>query len=563
MLRTSILSLISINLFLGLVHYFPATSYIWLLPLILYVMSIYLALATNHIINHPILLLAAPFFILPLLIPLTLQLPPNVYSYTLYSIIFFFLGLVCHNEIITEKKNHSSARSFAFFISVGCVIGCGMALMLSMLKLFHGFSFAVSIMLLSFFLPSLSMRKITLSQLDISLPFLLCIVLMSMRFIYSHLIVGPVSTLWTVLYCILASITCFSFRSHSLRFGIGIVAIITAAVFLPDYFPWRAETALFGIKFTNEIATLICAMPIFLFLRNPVIFKQETAHGSIQVVHNLRNNTLELNHGKIVHGAQSIKTEQHCDPLSYYSRQGPLGQLFDAIPSDRQIKEIAAIGLGVGTLAVYGKENQHITFYEINPLIESIARNRNYFTYLSQSNAKTQIIIGDARQSINKASTHFYDMIICDAYMGAHIPKHLITREAIELYCNKLKAQGLLVFHITGQLINLIPVLGKIAHHTHLTGVFQHHVPTEYVPANDPRKQSWSKPSRWMQKLLATCGLTYETNNPNCVSLWAVLAREKEDLTMLGTNKWRPLDASSDSELWTDSLWHDDATFVK
>lgn len=588
MLRISILSLVSVNLYLGLVHYFPAIRYLWLLPLTIYAASFFLAITKNQIINHNVLLTAKPFFVLPLLVPLTLHIPANFYSYTLYSIVFFFLGLLCHNEIVTERKNHGNVVSFALFIGLGLVAGAGIALMLPKLGLFQGFPLAVSIMLLSFFLPQPSImllsevKKPANLWQDMLLPLMLFIILAGLRLMYPHLpaalvpVLGALPDLWTVLYCIVAPAICFTFRNEPLRFGFGVSAIVVSAlVFSGDYIPYRTGAALFGIEFTNELATLICAVALFAFLRSPVIFKQKTVHGFIQIEHNLRNNTLELNNDKVVQGSQSLDADKRLEPLSYYSRKGPLGQLFEAIPAGRHMEQIAAIGLGVGTIAIYGKEDQCITFYEINPLIDSIARDRKYFTYLSKSVAKINTIIGDARQSIEKAPAHYYDMIICDAYVGGAIPKHLITREAIELYSDKLKQHGLLVFDITNQSVNLIPILGKLAQHAGLAGIYQHHAPRELDLAvkqvkglnfarkissdtNVPRiAEKWS---RMAQRALTACGLTHIKDNPNNVSIWVVLAHEQVDLAFLTVDtRWRPLTAPSDTELWTDTLWNYDS----
>ena len=52
------------------------------------------------------------------------------------------------------------------------------------------------------------------------------------------------------------------------------------------------------------------------------------------------------------------------------------------------------VGLGTGTIAAWGRPGDTVTFYEINPDVESIAR--QWFSYLSDSKAKTSVVLGDA-----------------------------------------------------------------------------------------------------------------------------------------------------------------------
>ena len=164
-----------------------------------------------------------------------------------------------------------------------------------------------------------------------------------------------------------------------------------------------------------------------------------------------------------IHGAQSLDPAARREPLTYYHRTGPLGQVFAVFSGPRAKQEVAVIGLGTGTIACYGQAGQHFTFYEIDPAMEQIARDPRYFTYLSDCPAQVKVILGDARLSLRGAPESFYDMIILDAFSSDAIPIHLVTREAIRLYLAKLKPGGILVFHISNRYLDLKPVLGNLA----------------------------------------------------------------------------------------------------
>ena len=95
-----------------------------------------------------------------------------------------------------------------------------------------------------------------------------------------------------------------------------------------------------------------------------------------------------LTHGSTIHGAQSLDPARRREPLTYYHRSGPLGQIFAVFSGPRAKQEVAVVGLGTGTIACYAQAGQHFTFYEIDPAMERIARDPRYFTYLSDCPAQ-------------------------------------------------------------------------------------------------------------------------------------------------------------------------------
>ena len=159
-------------------------------------------------------------------------------------------------------------------------------------------------------------------------------------------------------------------------------------------------------------------------------------------------------HGSTVHGAQIIHPYTQKYPLSYYHGEGPLKDVFSETMEPRNV---AIIGLGVGSCATYFNEGESLTFYELDPYIEDIASDR--FTYLDDCKAKVTIVPGDARIQLEQAPDHSYDIIMVDAFSSDAIPTHLLTKEAFSLYEQKLAPQGKLVFHITNRYYDLLGVI--------------------------------------------------------------------------------------------------------
>jgi spermidine synthase len=123
----------------------------------------------------------------------------------------------------------------------------------------------------------------------------------------------------------------------------------------------------------------------------------------------------------------------------------------------------AVIGLGTGTLACQVQAGDQLTFYELDPDIARIARDPKYFSYVSECAPSAPIILGDARLTLSDAADGSYDLIFVDAFLGASIPLHLLTREAVELYFRKLKPNGVVAMHISNRNLELSAVVASIA----------------------------------------------------------------------------------------------------
>jgi len=167
-----------------------------------------------------------------------------------------------------------------------------------------------------------------------------------------------------------------------------------------------------------------------------------------------------LIHGVIEHGEQPLRAEYRRLPISYYCPAGGAGIAMRAQPEGMPHR-IGLVGLGCGTLAAYGRPGDTIRIYEINPLVVEIAHTQ--FTYLSDTPARTEIVMGDARLSLEREPAQNFDLLVMDAFAGDSIPIHLITREAFSTYFRHLKREGILAVHISNRHLDLRPVVERAA----------------------------------------------------------------------------------------------------
>jgi hypothetical protein len=183
------------------------------------------------------------------------------------------------------------------------------------------------------------------------------------------------------------------------------------------------------------------------------------------------------------------------------------------------------IGLGAGELACYAQPGQDWTFYEIDPMVERIARDPAYFDFLDRCGNRPRVVLGDARQTLAAAPDGTYNVLIIDAFSSDSIPIHLVTREALAGYLRKLAPGGRLLFHISSRTVDLRPVLASLADDAGL----QARVLLDTPPAGT------AAPWRRLPALVV------------------VMARSGSDLSELDAKDgWQPLPPASARALWTD-----------
>ena len=163
-----------------------------------------------------------------------------------------------------------------------------------------------------------------------------------------------------------------------------------------------------------------------------------------------------LRHGTIDHGEEFLMPQNERFATTYYARESGIGLAIQKLQMSGPI-HVGVIGLGSGTIATYARPIDHYTFYDINPLVLHIARTE--FRFLRNCMAKNEVVLGDARLSLERGSSQQFDVLAVDAFSGDAIPVHLLTRQAFALYWKHLKPDGVLAVHVSNKYLNLGPVV--------------------------------------------------------------------------------------------------------
>jgi hypothetical protein len=504
-IRWVLLAFAPSSLLLGVTQYITLDiaqiPLLWIVPLAIYLLTFILVFAKRPLLNHRWMVWAQPFLLVPLIMLFYWNLATNMwFSIPFHLITFFIIAMVCHGELANTRPSTAHLTEFYLWLSVGGVLGGLFNALIAPLVFNTLAEYPLAMVLACFLRPSEHSDKQRSYErwLDLVLPLVFFLILFISKLSFTYF--GQLGSSFTVLLLTMIFISCiigillYSFRQRPIRFGLGIGTVVL-------------------VSFLSTSG------------QNQVLHSERNFFGILSVTRDPTGLYHLLQHGTTIHGAQSLDPDRRHEPLIYYSRSGPVGQVFESFSGKPTRKRVAVIGLGPGTIASYAKAGQHWTFYEINPAVERIARDPRYFTFLRDCPAKVDVVLGDARLSLTQCPDAHYDLIVLDAFNSDSIPIHLLTREALSLYLSKLTADGILAFHISNKYLNLKPVVGNLALDANLACFVQED--TE-VSENDSKAK--------------TAG-----------SVWVALARQVRDLRSLaGDPRWKPLEGRPGAKLWTD-----------
>ncbi len=222
-------------------------------------------------------------------------------------------------------------------------------------------------------------------------------------------------------------------------------------------------------------------------------------------------------HGSIVHGLQFVSAERRLQPTTYYHSGSGVGLALDWMKQNRpQPLRVGVIGLGTGTLVAYGRKGDYFRFYEINPDVTVLAD--HHFSFLSDSPTDYDIVLGDARLSLEREASQKFDLLVLDAFSGDAIPSHLLTQEAADTYLRHVRTGGAVAIHVTNLHLDLVPVVSGLAGH--------------------------------MQVECKEIYIKGKKTDGNFTSHWMILSNDQQLLTC--NDGFDPPDARSRRLLWTD-----------
>jgi spermidine synthase len=405
---------------------------LWVVPLALYLLSFTVAFAARPPLRHRWMLAAEPFFIAAVSLLIMFGFTRNpMQVITIHLLGLFVVATVCHGELARRRPSVTHLTEFYLWISVGGVLGGIANVLVAPLVFTRTWEYPIVLTIACLARPW-PRAKATPRQVTAN-------VLRTAAFVFALLLVS---------------------RTSVPGISPGMQLVLAAAVL-----------ALVSAGLGRAPLWLAACVGLSLIIRTGVMLKHDNVilahrsfYGRFAVVDVPEMGGFHaLYNGSTLHGAQSMDPRHRREPLTYYARKGPLGEVFDATQALAGRRHVAVVGLGTGTLAAYANRGEDWTFYEIDPGILRMASDRRYFTYLTDSPARTRVVLGDARLSLVHAPPHGYDLIVVDAFNSDAIPVHLLTREALGVYLDKLAPGGIVMLHLSNRYLELESVVAALA----------------------------------------------------------------------------------------------------
>ena len=483
---------------------------LWAAVLAIYLLTFILAFARSPLIPRRLVRRAMPvgvlLLILTMLAPIRLPIYPLI---VLNVLVFFIIALACHAALADDAPAPSQLTDFYLWLSIGGAFG-GIFNAIVAPQIFSSvLEYPVVLVLASLLIrapgpmfpnddsvstPTGWLRTDPVMPMDFALPALLA-ALMYLSFVIADQLHIASPSARAAVTAAVPVLLCLGLVGRPLRFALGIAALISV----------------------NALAN-----------RNPrEMYAERSFFGITRVLASADGDYTQLVHGSTLHGMQAHDSARRREPVSYYFRNGPVGQLIRSREIAGALHRVAVVGLGTGTLACYRQAGEAWTFYEIDPAIRRIALDSRWFTFVRDCAPESKIVLGDARLSLRAAHGDAYDLIILDAYSSDAIPVHLMTREALALYRARLAPGGAIAFHISNLYFDLAPVVAALARDAGMASRRMHDSP---VAPEDDNRGKWA-------------------------SEWVAVARDSVDLgTLLHDARWVADSPPPSTPVWTDDF---------
>jgi hypothetical protein len=490
------LSFIPASLVLAVTTYLTtdiaAVPMLWVLPLALYLLTFVLVFGARGIVSFRPLVRVFSLACLPMaiLIGLKTDLPAAI-QIPAHLLLFFLAAMVCHGELWERRPKPAHLTEFYVWLSLGGVLGGLFTALVAPVAFTSIVEYPLVIVLACLVRPASSSNSSRERVLDVAIPAALGVAIF------------------------------FGCQMFARRNVVGVFLVVLLPV-LVVYASSRRRW-----RFALGVAAMLVSLQLYAAGPERVLYRGRSFFGAFSVLLDTSGHDHLFVHGATIHGVQSLEPGSRTEPLAYYSRSGPLGQVFEVFSGPRAKSHVGIVGLGIGTLAAYAEPPQQWTFFEIDPEIARLAHDPRYFTFLSDTRATVRVVLGDARISLRASQPGEFGLLVLDAFSGDGLPVHLVTREALQLYLEKTDAHGVLAFNASNRYFDVRPVLDALAKDAGLVALTE----DDRVVTDEARRHG-KMPSRWV-----------------------VMARRTEDLgAIVSDPRWQALSPAGPVSVWTDDF---------
>jgi hypothetical protein len=462
---------------------------LWAVPLALYLGTFIIAFSPKLIISRPTLLKIEALALAILAATMWFD-GSNVAGLTISLIAFFVVALARHSELVATKPSADKLTEFYLWMSAGGALGGMFNAILAPALFDRVTEYPLTLVAagLTRVLLVPASERLKLHVYDFGLLGISIAAAIALRL--THTNAGDIPLAIVVVTITALALLVYHFQDNAWRFALGLAAMLVL---------------LHGKYDSNTITEVRSFFGAYRIYEQP-----STGH-------------IILSHGTTIHGAQT-KLESRPSPLTYYAAEGPLGQAIQALQPTKNSLRYGVVGMGAGASACFTREADLWTFFEIDPMVVSLAKDHGAFRFLRSCTPQARIVVGDARLSLGQEAQGAFDILIMDAFSSDSIPTHLMTREAFALARTKLAPRGVILLNISNRYLKLEPVVANTARAAGLSGL----------------SQLFQVNERQARRLITS-------------SHWIALSNDADTLNRIAeTGNWKPLHPDVKSTLWTD-----------
>ncbi|RZJ19280.1 MAG: spermidine synthase [Brevundimonas sp.] len=436
-----------------------SAPFLWVIPLALYLLTFVIAFQTKPAIPLWVTLTIQGALAAACISLVAFQTGEWLLLFGMHLATFFFTALMCHQLLAARRPAPDRLTEFYLLMSLGGVVGGAFNALIAPVIFNMVWEYPLILVLVGLARPwggdRYGYKELALLGLvavvAIAPPVALEIVRYNSELRASFGDTAMVQIAQVVLG--LAAICAFLLRDRALLFTVALGLMSLSAHYIARGYDWKlSERSFFGVMRVADTP-------------------EPRLGGAVHV----------LMHGTTLHGAQARAPEHACMPTLYYAPATPIGQAAQRIQARGPSAVIGVVGQGSGAMAAYKRAGDTLTFFEIDPMVDRLSRDPQWFTYISNcAVGPVKTVLGDARLTLEKEPSGTYDLLVVDAFSSDAVPTHLLTEEALKGYLRVVKPDGVVLLHLSNR--NLEITLPAVAAARALGASDQHQV---YIKRKD------------------------------------------------------------------------------
>lgn len=427
-----------------------SAPFLWVLPLALYLATFIIAFQAKPAIPDGLAILLQAAAVAACAAMLPFRMTNFALQLFVHLAAFFFTALICHQALVARRPEPARLTEFYLWMSFGGVVGGGFNAFLAPLIFNNVFEYPIVLALACLARPVWDGR-VEIWRWATFIPGLFMAIAAPIW--AAPIWNGADHDLEVKVMLAVATVCTFLVRRHRLMFFGMIIMLLVSASVVGDQVDVRKNwRSFFGVVRESQL---------------------EGTRGVIRM----------LAHGTTLHGAQAMDPRWRCRPLVYYAPETPIGQVLSAKRAEKAALNIGAVGLGTGAVSAYVRSTDHLTFFEIDPLVVRIATDPQHFSYTTEcAKGRVDYVLGDARLTLDKQPEGAFDVLLIDAFSSDSVPTHLMTTEAVQGYLARLKPDGVLVLHLSNRNLDLRAPAMAVAKAAGGVFLLQRHTPAADAP---------------------------------------------------------------------------------